>query len=192
MTGYNREEVLGHNWWAPAPGPECPPGRDAAAAACGARQPCGHPLTPRRPPGRSPPRSRFLQGEGTDPKEVAKLREAIRTGTPVSVRLLNYKKDGTPFWNLLTMTPIKAPDGRVSKIVGVQVRARLAGCAQAGGPAGPAGPGLALAGQGLGSCRSGAAQRQWQRQEAAQRQWQRQEAAQRRAPGGARRCQQQE
>jgi hypothetical protein len=40
----------------------------------------------------------------------------------VSVRLLNYKKDGTPFWNLLTMTPIKAPDGKVSKIVGVQVR----------------------------------------------------------------------
>ncbi len=37
------------------------------------------------------------------------------------MRLLNYKKDGTPFWNLLTMTPIKTPDGKVSKIVGVQV-----------------------------------------------------------------------
>lgn len=44
------------------------------------------------------PRSRFLQGEGTDPKEVAKIRAAIRTGDPVSVRLLNYRKDGTPFW----------------------------------------------------------------------------------------------
>lgn len=64
---------------------------------------------------------RFLQGEGTDPADVAKLREAIRTGSPVSVRLLNYRKDGTPFWNLLTMTPIKTPDGKVSKIVGVQV-----------------------------------------------------------------------
>lgn len=37
-------------------------------------------------------------------------------------RLLNYRKDGTPFWNLLTMTPIKTPDGKVSKFVGVQVR----------------------------------------------------------------------
>uniref|UniRef100_A0A126X3J4 non-specific serine/threonine protein kinase n=2 Tax=Chlamydomonadaceae TaxID=3051 RepID=A0A126X3J4_9CHLO len=64
---------------------------------------------------------RFLQGEGTDPKEVAKLRHSVRNGEPVSVRLLNYRKDGTPFWNLLTMTPIKTPDGRVTKFVGVQV-----------------------------------------------------------------------
>lgn len=65
--------------------------------------------------------SRFLQGEGTDPKEVAKLRQAVKAGEPVSCRLLNYRKDGTPFWNLLTMTPIKTPDGKVSKFVGVQV-----------------------------------------------------------------------
>lgn len=64
---------------------------------------------------------RFLQGEGTDPKEVAKIRDAIKKGEAVSVRLLNYRKDGTPFWNLLTMTPIKTPDGQVSKFVGVQV-----------------------------------------------------------------------
>nr|AML79589.1 putative LOV domain-containing protein [Asteromonas gracilis] len=64
---------------------------------------------------------RFLQGEGTDPKEVAKIRDGIKKGETVSVRLLNYRKDGTPFWNLLTVTPIKTPDGRVSKFVGVQV-----------------------------------------------------------------------
>jgi len=64
---------------------------------------------------------RFLQGEGTDPKEVQKIREAIKKGEAISVRLLNYRKDGTPFWNLLTMTPIKTPDGKVSKYVGVQV-----------------------------------------------------------------------
>nr|AML76342.1 putative LOV domain-containing protein [Chloromonas rosae] len=64
---------------------------------------------------------RFLQGEGTDPKEVQKIRDAMKKGDAVSVRLLNYRKDGTPFWNLLTMTPIKTPDGKVSKIVGVQV-----------------------------------------------------------------------
>lgn len=65
--------------------------------------------------------SRFLQGEGTDPKEVTKLREAVKGGKHVSVRILNYRKDGTPFWNLLTMTPIFGPDNRVAKIVGVQV-----------------------------------------------------------------------
>ena len=65
--------------------------------------------------------SRFLQGEGTDPKEVVTLREAVKYGNACSVRLLNYRKDGTPFWNLLTMTPIKTEDGTVSKYVGVQV-----------------------------------------------------------------------
>jgi len=65
--------------------------------------------------------SRFLQGEGTDPKEVAIIRDAVKKGDGCSVRLLNYKRDGTPFWNLLTMTPIKTEDGKVSKFVGVQV-----------------------------------------------------------------------
>ena len=65
--------------------------------------------------------SRFLQGEGTDPKEVAKIRDAVKHGKLCSVRLLNYRKDGSPFWNLLTVTPIKTEDGQVSKFVGVQV-----------------------------------------------------------------------
>lgn len=48
-----------------------------------------------------------------------KIRDALAKGDGVSVRLLNYRKDGSPFWNLLTMTPIKTEDGRVTKIVGV-------------------------------------------------------------------------
>lgn len=84
-----------------------------------------HDLLPPPPP--LPPRSRFLQGEGTDPKEVQKIRDAIKKGEACSVRLLNYRKDGTPFWNLLTVTPIKTPDGRVSKFVGVQVGLGWAG-----------------------------------------------------------------
>lgn len=83
--------------------------------------PAAKPLTPapRRP---APPcRSRFLQGEATDPKSVQQLRDSVRKGVPVCTRLLNYKKDGTPFWNLLTMTPIKDGAGRVVKFVGVQV-----------------------------------------------------------------------
>lgn len=52
---------------------------------------------------------------------MQKIREAIKKGEGISVRLLNYRKDGTPFWNLLTVTPIKTPDGKLSKFVGVQV-----------------------------------------------------------------------
>lgn len=62
--------------------------------------------------------SRFLQGEGTDPKEVAIIRDSVKQGTSCSVRLLNYRKDGSPFWNLLTMTPIKTDDGKVTKVGG--------------------------------------------------------------------------
>ncbi|KAI8103482.1 hypothetical protein M9435_004820 [Picochlorum sp. BPE23] len=64
---------------------------------------------------------RFLQGEGTDPKSVDQIREAVKTGKSLCTRLLNYKKDGTPFWNLLTITPIRDETGRVVKFVGVQV-----------------------------------------------------------------------
>ncbi|KFM28754.1 Phototropin-1B [Auxenochlorella protothecoides] len=64
---------------------------------------------------------RFLQGEGTDPKAVQRLRQAVRGGKAICTRLLNYRKDGTPFWNLLTMTPIRDGSGRVVKFVGVQM-----------------------------------------------------------------------
>lgn len=39
-----------------------------------------------------PLRSRFLQGEGTDPKDVKKLRDAVKNGTPVCTRLLNCEQ----------------------------------------------------------------------------------------------------
>ncbi|KAL0304665.1 UNVERIFIED_CONTAM: Phototropin-2, partial [Sesamum calycinum] len=64
---------------------------------------------------------RFLQGPDTDQDEVAKIRNAARTGTSYCGRLLNYKKDGTPFWNLLTITPIKDDKGRTIKFIGMQV-----------------------------------------------------------------------
>mmetsp|Transcript_309 Transcript_309/g.698 ORF Transcript_309/g.698 Transcript_309/m.698 type:complete len:736 (-) Transcript_309:537-2744(-) len=64
---------------------------------------------------------RFLQGPNTDQREVDKIRQAVKTGSTVSVRLLNYRKDGTPFWNFLTVAPVKTAEGRVAKYVGVQV-----------------------------------------------------------------------
>nr|AML77309.1 putative LOV domain-containing protein [Nolina atopocarpa] len=64
---------------------------------------------------------RFLQGAETDPEEIAKIREALGAGTSYCGRVLNYKKDGTPFWNLLTITPIKDEAGNVLKYIGMQV-----------------------------------------------------------------------
>lgn len=62
--------------------------------------------------------SRFLQGAGTDPEDVAKIRETLQNGQSYCGRLLNYKKDGTPFWNLLTIAPIKDDEGKVLKFIG--------------------------------------------------------------------------
>uniref|UniRef100_A0A7N0UKV8 non-specific serine/threonine protein kinase n=1 Tax=Kalanchoe fedtschenkoi TaxID=63787 RepID=A0A7N0UKV8_KALFE len=64
---------------------------------------------------------RFLQGSDTDPEELAKIREALQEGSSYCGRLLNYKKDGTSFWNLLTIAPIKDETGKVLKYIGMQV-----------------------------------------------------------------------
>lgn len=62
--------------------------------------------------------SRFLQGPETDKEEIAKIRDAVQNGKSFCGRLLNYRKDGTPFWNLLTVTPIRDDKGQVIKFIG--------------------------------------------------------------------------
>ena len=64
---------------------------------------------------------RFLQGEETNMDDVKLIGDAVRAGERITVRLLNYRKDGTKFWNLLTVAPVKLADGTVAKFIGVQV-----------------------------------------------------------------------
>jgi PAS domain S-box-containing protein len=64
---------------------------------------------------------RFLQGPGTDPVAVARLREAVAQRREVRVTLLNYRADGTPFHNELLMAPVHDDDGQVTHIVGMQL-----------------------------------------------------------------------
>ncbi len=64
---------------------------------------------------------RFLQGADTDPAEVDKIRQALRDATPVTVELLNVRKDGSEFWNLVSITPIVDAAGLVTHRVGVQL-----------------------------------------------------------------------
>jgi PAS domain S-box-containing protein len=56
---------------------------------------------------------RFLQGEGTDRSAVAALRAAIQRREPVSLDILNYRKDGTKFWNALYMCPVTDESGEL-------------------------------------------------------------------------------
>ena len=63
---------------------------------------------------------RFLQGEGTDSARVAEIREAIDAEEPVTVELRNYRRDGTEFWNRVTVSPVRDEDGTVVNFVGFQ------------------------------------------------------------------------
>lgn len=56
---------------------------------------------------------RFLQGPKTDSHAVAKVREAVEAGDDIAIDLLNYKKDGTTFWNALYLSPVRGQDGKV-------------------------------------------------------------------------------
>jgi len=49
---------------------------------------------------------RFLQGPGTDPASVAEVRAAVAEGNDVSIDILNYRKNGSSFWNALYISPV--------------------------------------------------------------------------------------
>jgi diguanylate cyclase (GGDEF)-like protein/PAS domain S-box-containing protein len=62
----------------------------------------------------------MLQGPDTDPRAVEVLRHAIASGTEAYVTILNYRANGTPFWNEIALAPQRDADGRVVQILGVQ------------------------------------------------------------------------
>ncbi|MFB6219086.1 MAG: PAS domain-containing protein [Halobacteriaceae archaeon] len=63
---------------------------------------------------------RFLQGEDTAEEPVAEMRAAIDADEPVTVELRNYRKDGTEFWNRVSIAPVYDENGSVSNYVGFQ------------------------------------------------------------------------
>lgn len=63
---------------------------------------------------------RLLQGPGTNPDTVKKLREGILNARDTAACLINYRKDGTPFWNNVFVAPLCGVDGSVVNFVGVQ------------------------------------------------------------------------
>ncbi len=63
---------------------------------------------------------RFLQGNDRDQKAIDEVREAINKGENCTVALRNYRKDGTPFWNELVLSPVKEDDGTITHFIGIQ------------------------------------------------------------------------
>ncbi|MDP8944906.1 MAG: PAS domain-containing protein [Actinomycetota bacterium] len=63
---------------------------------------------------------RFLQGEDHDQPALEELRTAIHEERHCTVVLRNYRKDGTPFWNELSVYPVRDEKGHMTNFVGVQ------------------------------------------------------------------------
>ncbi|WP_170938273.1 PAS domain S-box protein [Halorubrum sp. Hd13] len=67
--------------------------------------------------GRNP---RFLQGEDTDSEQVAQLRAAIDAEEPTSLELRNERRDGTAYWNRISITPVRDEDDVLQNYIGIQ------------------------------------------------------------------------
>ncbi|MDL5364794.1 hybrid sensor histidine kinase/response regulator [Xanthomonas sp. NCPPB 2654] len=64
---------------------------------------------------------RFLQGPDTDRDTVDSVREAIATRSEVAVEILNYRKDGSSFWNALFISPVYNEHGELVYFFGSQL-----------------------------------------------------------------------
>lgn len=63
---------------------------------------------------------RFLQGEDHDQPGLRAIRQAIREGRPCRQVLRNYRKDGSLFWNELSITPIYNEADQLTYFIGIQ------------------------------------------------------------------------
>jgi PAS domain S-box-containing protein len=61
----------------------------------------------------------FLLGEKTDPVAMSRIDHALRTGQELAVEVLNYRKDGTVFWNDVRISPVVTPEGQLQYCIGV-------------------------------------------------------------------------
>nr|WP_272210018.1 PAS domain S-box protein [Marinicella sp. W31]MDC2875870.1 PAS domain S-box protein [Marinicella sp. W31] len=57
---------------------------------------------------------RFLQGPGTNSDDITKVRNAIARQEPIEIDLLNYRKDGSSFWNRVLISPVFDDQGKLT------------------------------------------------------------------------------
>ncbi|MGO8720696.1 MAG: EAL domain-containing protein [Acidobacteriaceae bacterium] len=63
---------------------------------------------------------RFLQGADTAQPEMETIREAVRQGKSCTVELRNYRKNGTMFWNSISIAPVLNAAGKATHFIGIQ------------------------------------------------------------------------
>jgi diguanylate cyclase (GGDEF)-like protein len=57
---------------------------------------------------------RFLQAEDREQEGLALIRNSLRDGEACRTTVRNYRRDGTMFWNEISLVPLRAPDGKVT------------------------------------------------------------------------------
>jgi PAS domain S-box-containing protein len=62
----------------------------------------------------------ILQGPDTDPETVAFMRSKIAAGEGFNVDILNYRKDGTPYWLNVEVRAVRSEDGSVQRFIAVE------------------------------------------------------------------------
>ena len=65
---------------------------------------------------------RFLQGTATDQSKVDLIRKGVANGEDVTVCLINYTADGTPFWNKLFIAALRDTQNNIVNYIGVTVK----------------------------------------------------------------------
>ncbi|HIS29239.1 MAG TPA: PAS domain-containing protein [Candidatus Avamphibacillus intestinigallinarum] len=64
--------------------------------------------------------ARFLQGDNPDPIKFYEIEDGVSENKPVRIRLKNFKKDGTPFWNFLNIFPVTIEELNQSFFIAIQ------------------------------------------------------------------------
>ncbi|WP_414661460.1 PAS domain-containing protein [Horticoccus sp. 23ND18S-11] len=62
---------------------------------------------------------RILQGPLTDPRTLGAIQRALTDGTEFTDRIQNYRKDGSTFWNHLSISPVRNTAGLVTYYIGI-------------------------------------------------------------------------
>jgi PAS domain S-box-containing protein len=62
----------------------------------------------------------LLQGPDTDPAAIERIRGHMRRGESFAEEILNYHRDGTPYWISMAVTPIRDEQGRIERFIAIE------------------------------------------------------------------------
>lgn len=64
--------------------------------------------------------ARFIHGPETDPVTLARIRAAMEARRPYTAEIVSYRKDGSPFWNRISLSPIQTEGSEITHFVAIQ------------------------------------------------------------------------